>query len=102
MAPRLELLAAVTLLFEWVSAHVVAVILPEARRVLRHEFEAAYPLNAFPRIELRHHEPQWIPVIRRKRLAIVFEREQGRRPHQIIQGHVGRIALLREYHHVFR
>jgi hypothetical protein len=46
---------AVPLLLERVAVHVIPVLLPESQRVLRPEFDAANPLRAFPRVEMRHY-----------------------------------------------
>ena len=72
---RLESAGTVALLLEGIAVHAVAVFFPEAGDILRHEFQAADPLHAFPSVEVRHYEADGIAMLGGKRLAIVFQRE---------------------------
>ena len=83
--------------------HVVAVHLPEARRVPVHELDAAHPFRTLPEVERRHHDPHWSAVHRIERLAIVGDRE-----HRVIVGadvghrHVRRVPAIAVEHHMRR
>src|SRR5436309_3750240 len=72
---RAGLLVGVALLGPRVGVHVVAVLLPEARRIDVEELERAQPLRRFPEVELRQDEPQGPAVGRLAVLAVVLERE---------------------------
>src|SRR6185503_65628 len=49
-----ETAATVALFRPRIAAHVIAVLLPEARQVIRQELEAAHPLRALPEIQMRY------------------------------------------------
>src|SRR5580700_3672132 len=74
-AEVVNLLGTVALLFERVAVSVVAVLLPETRGVLRHKFQAAHPLDAFPSVEMRHYEADGVAMLGGERFAVVFQRE---------------------------
>lgn len=59
-----------------IPTHVIAVLVPEARRVLLQELETPHPLRARPEIQVRHHEPGGPAVPRRQVFTIVPEREE--------------------------
>src|SRR5216684_98577 len=84
--------ARVPLLLPRITVRVISVALPEAQPVVIQHHESAHPLHAFPRIEVRHDQPQWPSMFRCQRLAIVFEREQHIRLNQIRQRHICRVS----------
>src|SRR5687767_11763598 len=58
------LLVGVPLLTPGVRVHMVPTHLPEPPDVSVGELEASEPLRALPRVPLRHHEAERIPVVR--------------------------------------
>jgi hypothetical protein len=64
--------AGVTLFFPRVSVVVVAVPFPEARLVVLAQLYTAYPLGAFPEIQMGHEQSRWAAVLRLERLALVL------------------------------
>src|SRR4030095_1592910 len=64
-------LVGVTFFRPGVGVHVVAVLLPEARRVDVEELEAAQPLPRLPEVELGQHQPHWAAVVGLEVLAVV-------------------------------
>ncbi len=65
-----------SLLFPGITAHVVAVLLPEAGRIRLEELEAAHPLHRFPAIKVRDYQAKRISVLRLEWLSVVMRREQ--------------------------
>jgi len=82
------------LFFEGVAVEVVAVLLPETGLVVVHEFEAADPFDAFPGVEMRHDEAQWVAVIGGEGFAVVFQREESRGTEEVGERDVGGIAVF--------
>src|SRR5947208_15235047 len=93
--------APVALLLPRVSAHVVAVRLPEAGLVVVAQLEAAYPLRALPEVEVRHEQPRGAAVLGVEWLVVVRERDPGPAAGQIFERQVGRIAAVRPRSHIF-
>src|SRR5712692_7122555 len=65
-----ELLPPVSFLGPRIAAHVVAVLLPEARAIAVHELQAADPLGALPEVQVRHEQTQRPAVLGRDRFAV--------------------------------
>src|SRR5690349_13308278 len=63
--------ALVALLTPWISAVVIAKLLPESLLVARQELQAAHPLRALPEIEMRHEEPRRSAMLGRQRRAVI-------------------------------
>src|SRR5215218_464614 len=57
----------VALLAPWVTAVVVAVLLPEPPAVPRTQRDPADPLGALPEVEVRHEQPDGASVLDRQR-----------------------------------
>src|SRR5579862_3583065 len=91
-----------SLLSKRIAINVISILLPEPRRILLHKFQSPHPLHALPRIQLRHHQPHRIPMLRRQRLSVMPQRKKRRRMHQILERHIRRITLLGQHHHIFR
>src|SRR5262249_62200003 len=64
----------VALLTPRVAIVVIAVGLPESRRITVHEAQLPHPLRALPEVEVRHEEPGGAAVLGRERLTVVFHR----------------------------
>jgi hypothetical protein len=62
---------------------VVAVLLPEARRVDVEELEGAQPLARLPEVELGQYQAHRATVVGLEVLAVVLERQQHVVVHQI-------------------
>src|SRR5437762_5579588 len=77
-----------------VAAHVIAVLLPEARQVLRQELEAPDPLGALPEVEVRYEEPRRPAVLGSEPLAAPLEGDEILRPVEVGERQVRREPLL--------
>src|SRR5438445_10117397 len=91
---RARLLVRVTLLRPRVRVHVIAVLLPEARRVDVEELEGAQPLARLPEVELRQHEAHRPAVIRLKVAAVVLDREDHVVVAEVVERRVGRVVRV--------
>jgi hypothetical protein len=87
-------LAAESFFFEWVTVEVVAVLLPKTGLVMVHEFEAADPFDAFPGVEMRDDQAQWVAVIGGEGFAVVFEGEKGGGTEEVGKRDVGGVAVF--------
>src|SRR5215472_720971 len=69
-------LQAVALLGPGIAAHMVAVLLPEARCIFRDQLDTCDPFRALPCVQARHDQSGRSAVLGRNRLAIVVRRDQ--------------------------
>ncbi len=72
----------------------VAVAFPEAESVVVEKDESAYPLDAFPSIEMRNDEAKRAAMLAGERLAVMLEREENIGLQQIFEWHVGGVAFF--------
>src|SRR3954454_1853423 len=80
------LVTLVPLLPPRVAQVVVAVLLPEARVVARHQRELADPLGALPEGEVRDDHPHGAAVLHRQRLAVDLPHHPRLPPGDVLQG----------------
>src|SRR5919202_2080214 len=93
-------IAAVALLFPWITVIVIAERFPEARRVPVRQAQAADPLGALPEVEVWHDQPRWAAVLRRQRLILVPVRDERLAALQVRHGQVRRISAVAPHTHV--
>ena len=79
-----------------VAVRMVAIALPETELIALEDFETAYPLHAFPRVEVRNNEAEGTPMVGGERLAIVFKGEEDVGTQEVSKRNVGSVALLGE------
>src|SRR5712692_9955549 len=72
----------------------VAAHFPESAPVVRAELERAHPLGALPAVELRHHQPQRIAMVRLKLLAVMPVREHRVLGEKLVERQVARIVAV--------
>src|SRR5919108_3304286 len=87
-----RLLVGVALLRPRVGVHVVAVLLPEARRIDVEELEGAQPFARLPEVELGQHQAHGAAVIGGQVLAVVAEGQDHVVVQQIAQRRVRRVV----------
>src|SRR6266545_4644278 len=95
-ATRVALVAPVPLLAPWIAVVVVAVLLPEARRVLGAQRQPAHPLRALPEIEVRHEQTRRPAVLGLERLAVVPECDPRLASRHVLERKVRRVAAVAE------
>src|SRR5579872_7519057 len=96
------LLPAVALLLPGITAHVVAVLLPEPGLVARYELKAADPLGALPEVQVRNEKTEWPAMLGRDLLAVARVHEHVLIALQIVQAEVRGEAVFGVDHHVGR
>src|SRR5262245_15468179 len=80
----------------------VAVQLPEPRRIHVEALEGAKPLRTLPEVELRDDEAEWATVLERERLAVVLHREQHIVVAQLVEREVRRVVMVGVHEDVLR
>ena len=88
--------AAVALFLPRVAIHVIAVRLPEARRVLVHQPQPAHPLGAFPEVQMRHEQPRRATVLALERLPVECERDPRLAAGEVVEREVGGVPTVAE------
>src|SRR5215213_6444316 len=73
---------------------VIASRFPEARLVLFHQANAAHPLGALPKIQVRHHHPGRATMFWCKGFIIIFQSDKGLTVDHIRERYVGSVASI--------
>src|SRR5262245_54216643 len=90
----MELVIPIPFFLPRVSVVVVASRFPEARLIFFHEANAAHPLGAFPKIEMRNHHARRSTVFWRERLIVIFQGDEGLSVDDFVEGNVGGITAV--------
>src|SRR5262245_2230660 len=94
------LLPGIALLGPDLADLVVAALLPETAPVVVQVLDAAHPLGALPRVQMRHHQPQRESVLGAQRLGVAPAGQDRVGGKEVGQPEVGAVPVLRPHHHV--
>src|SRR5215213_4592027 len=89
-----NLIIPIPLFFPWIGMVVIASRFPEARLVLFHQANAAHPLSALPKIQVRYHHPGRATMFWRKRFPIIFQSDKGLTVDHIRERYVCGVASI--------
>src|SRR5258705_13599150 len=82
-----------------IAVHVIAVLLPESRRIRGPQLDAANPLGTFPQIEPRHQPPQRPAMLRGQIFSIPRISENTIVRDKFLQRNIHRETGLAVTHH---
>src|SRR5262245_28753055 len=92
------LLVGIALLMPGIGDVVVAAFLPEAAPIGDEVLDRADPLDALPRVQVRHHHADRGAVLGGQGLAVAMGGQQRRRSEEVHHPYVRAVAVLRPDH----
>src|SRR5918911_1742723 len=93
-------IAAVALLFPWITVIVIAERFPEAWRVPVRQAQATDPFGALPEVEVWHDQPRRAAMLRCQRLILVPVRDERLAALHVRHGQVRRVPAVAPHTHV--